>query len=262
MRILLSIKVVLLSLLLSTANISFAQDLIMSTAHWPPWVIIEDHEKSVHKTQSNNNQRFSGINIDIAKALAKKLGFNLILNSCSWSSCINLHKAGKSDILDSLLMRTARKEHMYFITPAYKKTSDKVVFIKQKSDIQISTYEDLYQLEKIGVTEATKYAPKFDSDNTLNKHSVASDMQLFAMLKRDRISAFIMDENIADYMLSHSQYAGLFKKSMRFNENRKNVYFALSKKSALVDDLPAFNHAMEEVLSGGFIETLVEKYTQ
>jgi len=262
MRTLLSIKLPLLSLIISTANVGFAQDLIMSTAHWPPWVIIEGHEKSVHKTQSNNNQRFSGINIDIAKALAKNLGFNLILNSCSWSSCINLHKAGKSDLLDSLLMRTARKEHMYFITPAYKKTSDKVVYIKQKSEIQINTYNDLYQLETIGVIEATKYAAQFDSDKKLNKHSVDTDMQLFAMLKRDRISAFIMDENIADYMLSHSQYTGLFKKSMRFNENRKGVYFALSKKSALANDLPAFNRAMEEILSDGFVESLVEKYTQ
>lgn len=262
MKILSPIPLLCLAMLLATAKLATAKDLVMATANWPPWVIIKDHNLSSERSLSKENDRFSGINIDIAKALAKKLELNLVLISCSWSSCINLHKSGKSDLLDSLLQREERKAHMHFLTPAYKTTSDKVIYLNNDSDIQLNSYQDLYKIGLIGVTEATKYSPQFDSDDKLNKLPVESDVQLFAMLKRNRIDAFIMDENIADYMLSHSKYADLFTKSLRFNENKKEVFFALSKKSPLVSLLPEFNQAMSEVLSDGFVDSLVKKYTQ
>ena len=201
----------------------------MSTAHWPPWVIIEGYEKSAHKTQSNNNQRFSGINIDIAKALAEKLGFNLILNSCSWSSCINLHKAGKSDILDSLLMRASRQRDICILLPLLiKRPLIKWSISSRRSDL----FKSILMTICINWKKLVSLKPPNTHRNLIATISLtntlwSSDMQLFAMLKRDRISAFIMDENIADYMLSHSQYAGLFKKSMRFNENRKRRLFCI-----------------------------------
>jgi hypothetical protein len=51
-------------------NSAQAKERVMATAHWPPWVTIEDKHK------------FSGINIAPARALAKELDLGLVLITC------------------------------------------------------------------------------------------------------------------------------------------------------------------------------------
>jgi polar amino acid transport system substrate-binding protein len=226
-----------------------AKELVMATAHWPPWVIIEDKHK------------FSGINIDLANALAKELDLDLVLINCSWASCINLLKAGKSDILDSLLKRPKRLETMLFIDPPYKKTNDKVVYINESNQQNIKEYDDLYSLEYIGVSEGTKYSKRFDSDEKLKKYPVAFDLQLFSMLDKNRLDAFIIDESIGDYMITRNGFSGKFKKTVRFNENQRNVFFALSKNSPHAADIDKFNTAMAKLIDSGLVEKLLDRYT-
>ena len=246
-------KVVISCILLCSSILPFthsqAKELILATAHWPPWVIIDE------------NKNFSGINIDLAKALAKELNLKLVLINCSWSSCVKLLKAGKSDILDSLLKRPKRLETMLFINPPYKKTNDKVVYTNHLNPLKVANYDDLYALELIGVSDGTKYAERFDNDEKLNKYPVAFDHQLFSMLDKKRLDAFIIDEAIGDYMIIKNGFSGKFKKVIRFSENQRDVHFALSKKSSHAADIEKFNAAMNKLIASGLVDKLLERYT-
>ena len=111
-----------------------------TNAAFPPYEMTDD------------NGGFEGIDVEIATAIADKLGLELVVDDMDFSSVINAVQGGKADIaMAGLTVSEERKQNVDF-TASYA-TGVQVVIVPEDSDI--TTVDDLSNDKMIGTQEAT-----------------------------------------------------------------------------------------------------------
>lgn len=65
------------------------------------------------------------------------------------------------------------------------------IVIATRADREISKYEDLHQLELVGIFRSGSISDRFDNDNLINKHEIASYPMMLEMLKKNRVQAIV-----------------------------------------------------------------------
>ena len=213
----------------------------MSTnAAFPPYEMIAD------------DGSFEGIDVEVAAAIAEKLGLELVVDDMGFDAALTAVQTGKSDIaMAGITVTDDRKEVMDF-SDSYA-TGIQVVIVKEGSPIQ--TVDDLDNAEMIGCQKATT-GYIYCSDSYGEDHVTAYDTGALAVmaLVNGQIDAVVIDSEPAKAFVAANE--GLKILDTEFSV--EDYAIAVGKgNSALLD---AINSAMAELKADGTFQSIVDKY--
>ncbi len=200
---------------------------------------------------------FEGIDVEVAAAIAEKLGLELVVDDMGFDAALTAVQTGKSDIaMAGITVTDDRKEVMDF-SDSYA-TGIQVVIVKEDSPIQ--TVDDLANAEMIGCQKATT-GYIYCSDTVENggygeDHVTAYDTGALAVmaLVNGQIDAVVIDSEPAKAFVAANE--GLKILDTEFSV--EDYAIAVGKgNSALLD---AINNAMAELKADGTFQSIVDKY--
>ena len=232
--------------------------LVMATnATFPPYEYIENGE-------------YVGIDVEIAKLIAKELGKELEIKDVEFGSIIGGVKSGKFDIgMAGMTVTEDRKVNVNFST-TYATGIQSVIV---KSDCTYASYEDFYtgfdaegnpqgvvEGIKIGVQQDTTgdiYCSSepakwgFGEENVIRYKTGADAVQA---LIEGKVTAVIIDNEPAKSFVASNE--GLKIQETAFTEEEYAI--AVNKKNdELLEDI---NAALKKLTDNGEIQKIIDKY--
>lgn len=228
-------------ILMSGCGLNSNNQLVLATeAGFAPYEFYQDGE-------------IVGVDIDIAKEIAKRLDKELVIKDVSFDFLINEVKSGKADFAAAGISITDERKKQVDFTDEYT-ISNQVVVVR--SDSKLSNFNELSS-KRIAVQLGT-VADLYVSDNYPNATLVQHKKYLSAVedVKASKVDCLIMDEipaknivlqndklKIMDGILFQDRYGMIVKKGN--DELRKQI-----------------NVVLEEMVLDGTIDKLVLKYSK
>ena len=218
--------------------------LIMSTnAQFPPYEMVADGEGAY--------KGFDGIDVEIAAALADKLGLELVIDDMDFDSALIAVQQGKSDmVLAGLTYREDRDQVMDFST-SYA-TGVQVVIVADGSDIE--SPDDL-EGKLIGTQRGTTgniyCEDDYGTDSVLGYDNGALAVQA---LLNGQVDAVVIDNGPAQAYVAAN--AGLHILETEYVTED----YCLAVNEGNTELLNALNDALESMINDGTVQTIVEKY--
>ena len=216
-----------------------------TNAAFPPYEMISD------------NGGFEGIDVEIATAIAQKLGLELVVDDMEFGSVITSVQGGKSDIaMAGLTVTEERKQNVDF-TESYA-TGVQVIIVPEGSDIQ--TVDDLANNKMIGVQDGTTgyiYCSSPVEDGGYGEDHVTSypnGAMAIEALKGGKVDAVVIDNEPAKAFVQAN--AGL--KILDTEYIVENYAIGISKDNNGLRD--AVNNALKELIADGSVKLIVDKY--
>ena len=216
-----------------------------TNAAFPPYEMTDD------------NGGLEGIDVEIATAIAEKLGLELVVDDMDFSSVINAVQGGKADIaMAGLTVNEERKQNVDF-TASYA-TGVQVVIVPEDSDI--TTVDDLSNDKMIGTQEATT-GYIYCSDTPENggygeDHVVAYTNGATAIqaLLGGKVDAVVIDNEPAKAFVAANPTLKILDTEYVTEEYATGIS---KENNALLD---AVNGALEELIADGTVQSIVDKY--
>ena len=229
--------------------------LIMATnAEFPPYEMQADGE-GVYT--SPDGVKFEGIDVEIAKALADKLGLELVIDDMDFDAALIAVQQGKCDmVLAGLTYRADRDELMDFST-SYA-TGVQVVIVRDDSDI--IELDDLANNKMIGTQRGTTgyiYASDTPENGGYGEdHVLAYDNGALAVqaLLNGQIDAVIIDNGPAQAYVAANDGLHILPAEWV----TENYCLAVNEGNTVL--LEALNTALEELIADGTVQTIIDKY--
>ncbi|MBQ8358821.1 MAG: transporter substrate-binding domain-containing protein [Oscillospiraceae bacterium] len=220
--------------------------LIMATnAAFPPYEYIEGNE-------------VVGIDAEVAKAIADKLGLELVITDMEFDSIIESVKGGKADIgLAGLTVTDERKEEVDF-TESYA-TGVQVVIVTE--DSKITSVDDLFAEganTKIGVQRATTgdLYTTWDLEDeglaTIDRYSKGAEA--VQALKTGKVDCVVIDNEPAKAFVETVE--GLKILETEYIEEQ----YAAAMNKENTELFEAVNNALKELIADGTVQKIIDKY--
>ena len=219
--------------------------LIMATnAYFPPYEYYEGEE-------------VVGIDVEIAQAIADKLGLTLKVEDMEFDSIITAVQGGKADMgLAGMTVTPDRQENVNF-SDSYA-NGVQVVIVKE--DSEIATPDDLADGKKIGVqlgTTGDTYASDTPEnggygEENVEKYSKGADAVM--ALAQGKVDAVFIDNEPAKSFVESTE--GL--KILDTEYTNEDYAAAISKDNEAL--LNAVNGALTELKADGTIQSILDKY--
>ncbi len=213
--------------------------------NWPPFTIGE-------------RKPFRGIDIDIAKVIAQKLGLKLNIKYCPFKRCLMDMEVGAYDLQSGIAFNEKRAKYLEYIQVPYGDVTV-AFYVNKNSDVVLNSYDDLYHMT-IGSVTASHYFEPFNSDTKIKKQEVYKESLLVPMLLNGRFDAMIGTSPNLEYEILKAGLKGLFKKAPFHPEGKVQLYFAISKKSPLLQFKTRIADIMKELVESGQVQTFMSKY--
>ncbi len=220
--------------------------LIMATnAEFPPYEFIENNE-------------VTGIDADIAAAIAEKLGLKLKIENMEFDSIITSVKNGKADMGVAGMTVTAERLEEVNFTESYA-TGVQVVIVKEGSPI--TSVDDLFAEganTTIGVQLATTgdlYSTWDIEDEglgTVDRYNKGADAVM--ALKSGKVDCVIIDNEPAKAFVAENE--GL--KILDTEYAIEDYAIAMSKNNN--DLYEQVNAALKELIADGTVQKILDKY--
>ena len=220
--------------------------LTMSTnASFPPYEMVAD------------DGSFEGIDIEVAGAIAQKLGLELQVDDMGFDAALQAAQTGKSDMVMAGVTVTEERQAVMDFSNTYA-NGVQVVIVKEDSPIQ--TVNDLANANMIGCQMGTT-GYIFCSDTPENggfgeDHVTPYDDGAAAVqaLMNGQIDAVVIDNKPAQEYVAANP--GLNILDGEFT-NEDYAIGVAKGNTALLD---AINGALEELTNDGTIQSIVDKY--
>ena len=219
--------------------------LIMSTnAEFAPYEYVADDGKGFQGTG------YEGIDIEIAYALAQKLGLELVVDDMDFDAALLAVQQNKSDIVMAGVTVTEDRQLVMNFSDSYA-TGVQVVIVKEGSDV---TMDNLG--EKMIGTQRGTTGYIYTSDDYGDDHVTAYDNGASAVqaLINGQVDCVVIDSAPAEAFVAAN--AGLtildteyVTESYAIGVNKDNT--------ALLD---AINQALAELTADGTVQSIVDKY--
>ena len=223
-----------------------AGKLTMSTnAQFPPYESVADDGKGYEGTG------FEGIDIEIAYALAQKLGLELVVDDMDFDSALSAVQTGKSDIVAAGVTVTPERQNTMSFTDSYA-NGVQVVIVKEGSDIK--TIDDL-EGKQIGTQRGTTgyiyCTDDFGEDNV-----IAYDDGLTAVqaLNNGQVDAVVIDNAPAQEFVAANPGLKILDTAYAQED------YAIGVAKGNTQLLDAINGALEELQADGTLQAIVDKY--
>ena len=220
--------------------------LTMSTnASFPPYEMVAD------------DGSFEGIDVEVAGAIAEKLGLELQVDDMGFDAALQAAQTGKSDMVMAGVTVTEERQAVMDFSNSYA-NGVQVVIVKEGSPIQ--TVDDLANANMIGCQMGTT-GYIFCSDTPENggfgeDHVTPYDDGAAAVqaLMNGQIDAVVIDNKPAQEYVAANP--GLKILDGEFT-NEDYAIGVAKGNTALLD---AINGALEELTNDGTIQSIVDKY--
>ena len=231
----------------STNELNTIEDgkLIMSTnAAFPPYEMTDD---------AGN---FIGIDVEVAQAIADKLGLELVIDNMEFTAALEAAQNGKSDMVMAGVTVTEDRLMVMDFSDSYA-TGIQVVIVPNGSDI--TAIEDL-EGKKIGTQMGTTgyiYASDSPENGGYGEDNVvAYDNGITAVqaLLNGQIDAVIIDNAPAQAFVAENP--GL--KILEAEWVTENYAIGFAKGNTVL--IEAVNNALAELIADGTVQQIVDKY--
>ncbi|ADL05624.1 basic amino acid ABC transporter substrate-binding protein [Lacrimispora saccharolytica] len=198
----------------------------------------------------HDNNQIVGIDADIAKAIADKMGVELEIQDMAFDSLIPAVQSGKADFAAAgMTVNEDRKKNVDF-TDTYAEAAQ-VIIVKEGS--QIKTPDDLAG-KKIGVQTGTTGDIYADDIENADIQRFNKGMEAVMALSQDKIDAVIIDREPAKVFVKEN--AGLVILDEAFTEEE----YAIAVKKDNKELLDKMNGAIKELKESGELKKIVDKY--
>ena len=223
-----------------------AGKLIMSTnAQFPPYEMVAD------------NGSFEGIDVEVAQAIAEKLGLELVIDDMDFDAALLAAQQGKSDmVMAGVTVNEERLQVMDF-SDSYA-NGVQVVIVPENSDID--SVDDLSNDKMIGTQRGTT-GYIYCSDTVENggygeDHVTAYDSGATAVmaLVNGQVDAVVIDNAPAQEYVKANP--GLKILDTEFT----NEDYAIGIAKGNTALLEAINGALAELTADGTLQSIVDKY--
>ena len=219
--------------------------LIMSTnAAFPPYEMVADGE-GVY-------QGYEGIDVEIAVALADKLGLELQIDDMDFDAALMAVQNNAADVmLAGLSYSEERDENMDFTDPYA--TGIQVVIVPEGSEVTLDNVGE-YMIGTQRGTTGFQYA----TDDYGEEHVIGYDNGATAVqeLINGTIDAVIIDNAPAQEYVAANPDAGLALLDGAWVE--EDYCAAVDEGNTVL--LDAINAALNEMITDGTVQTIVDKY--
>ena len=216
-----------------------AGKLTMSTnAAFPPYEMTTD------------SGEFEGIDIDVAAAIAEKLGLELQVDDMDFDAALLAAQNGKSDMVMAGVTVTDERLKVMDFSDTYAEGIQSIIV---KEDSTIASPDDL--ADKMIGTQRGTTGYIYCSDDFGDDHVTPYDDGLTAVqaLNNGQVDAVVIDNAPAkEYVAANP---GL--KVLDTSYAEEDYAIGLAKGSALED---AINAALEELKADGTLQSIVDKY--
>ena len=216
-----------------------AGKLIMSTnAAFPPYEM------------TTADGSFEGIDVEVADAIAKKLGLELVIDDMDFDAAQLAVQQGKSDICMAGLSVTEDRLLVMDFSDSYA-TGVQVVITKEGSDVTIDNLG-----EKLIGTQRATTGNIYCTDEYGEDHVIAYDDGIVAVqdLMNGKVDAVVIDQAPAQEFVAAN--AGLVILDTPWVEEEYSI--GVNKgNTALLD---AVNAALAELTADGTVQSIIDKY--
>ncbi len=215
---------------------------------YAPWKIVE------------HGVLTGGIDIMLTDYIFDQLGMDTLYEVFPWKRCLHNMERGTSDFISGVLRTPEREAYLHFIQPAYKTKSVKVFYVKKGHGAEFSELAHFRQ-QLVGYLRGAKYFKEFDNDHFINKQELDSDAQALKLVAADRLDAAILTMENGEFLLSrHPELREQIELAEYSYEKSINVYFAISKKSWLLDHKDAVQQVVQEAVESKHVEKLISGF--
>lgn len=216
-----------------------AGKLIMSTnAAFPPYEMVAD------------DGSFEGIDVEIAGAIAKKLGLELVVDDMDFDAALLAVQQGKSDIvMAGVTVNEDRKLVMNF-SDTYSK-GVQVVIVKEGSDVTLDNLGDQMIGTQRGTTGYIYTSGDYGEDHVTAYDNGASAVQA---LMNGQVDCVVIDSAPAQAFVETNP--GLTILDTEYTS--EDYAIGMNKDNTAL--LEAVNGALKELTEDGTIPAIVEKY--
>ena len=214
--------------------------LTMSTnAAFPPYESTDD------------NGNFVGIDIDVAAAIADKLGLELQVDDMDFDAALLAAQNGKSDMVMAGVTVTEDRQLVMDFSDSYA-TGIQSIIVKEDSDI--ATPDDL--ADKMIGTQRGTTGYIYCSDDFGDEHVTPYDDGLTAVqaLVNGQVDAVVIDNAPAKEFVAANP--GLVLLDTSYAE--EDYAIGMAKGNTALED--AVNAALEELKADGTLQSIVDKY--
>ena len=200
---------------------------------------------------------FEGIDVEVADAIAQKLGLELVVDDMGFDAALTAVQTGQSDIAMAGITVTEDRLEVMDFSDSYA-TGVQVVIVREDSPIQ--TIDDLANAEMIGCQAATTgyiYASDTPENGGYGEdHVTAYENGALAVmaLVNGQIDAVIIDNEPAKAFVEANE--GLKILDTPWVEEE----YAIGVAKRNTDLLDAINAVMEELKADGTFQSIVDKY--
>lgn len=209
---------------------------------WSPW------------TYHDENDELVGYDVEVAKAIAEKLGVKANFVEGEWDGLFAGMDAGRYDIVVNGVDITEERAQKYNFTEPYAYNRTAIIVKDDNDDIQ--SFEDLNGKHTANTISSTyaELAEKYGADVT----GVDDLNQTFELLLSGRIDATLNAElTYYDYMKAHPDAK---IKIAALTDDASEVAIPLRKGAASDNLRTAINQALEELRADGTLSELSVKY--
>lgn len=218
----------------------------MSTnAAFPPYIMLDD------------NNEFTGIDAEIAQAIAEKLGLELVIDDMEFTPALLAAQNGESDFAMGGVSITEKRKATMDFSDSYA-TGIQVVIVKEDSPIQ--SVDDLGNAEMIGCQAGTTgylyCSDTPENDGFGEDHVTAYDTGALAVmdLAAGTIDAVVIDNEPAKEYVA--QTPGL--KILDGAWVTEDYGIGFQKGNTALKD--AVNAALAELVADGTLQGILDKY--
>jgi len=215
--------------------------LIMSTnAQFPPYEMVAD------------NGSFEGIDVEIAQAIADKLGLELVIDDMDFDAALLAAQNGKSDIVMAGVTVTDERKQVMEFSDSYA-NGVQVIIVKDGSSI--TTVDDLSKADKIGTQRGTTGYIYCTGDYG-DDHVTAYDDGATAVqaLLNGQVDCVVIDSAPA------SEYVKANTGLKILDTEYTNEDYAIGMAKGNTALLNAVNGALAELKSEGTLQSIIDKY--
>ncbi|HCD6451644.1 TPA: ABC transporter permease subunit [Staphylococcus aureus] len=197
----------------------------------------------------NGKTEYAGVDIDLAKKIAKDNNLKLKIVNMSFDSLLGALKTGKIDIIISGMTSTPERKKQVDFSDSYMMTKNIMLVKKDK----VNEYKDIkdFNNKKVGAqkgTEQEKIAQTEIENASITSLSRLPDVIL--ALKSGKVEGAVVEKPVAEAYLKQNPKLGI--SNVKFNEEEKDTVIAVPKDSPKL--LSQINKTIKEVKDKGLIE--------
>lgn len=196
----------------------------------------------------------TGYDVEIATAVAEKLGVEPKFQETQWDAIFAGLDAGRFDIIANQVSITDEREAKYELSEPYTVSPGVVIVSKDNTDIDsLASLKD-----KTTAQSLSSNWYELATENGAKVESVEGWAQAIALLEQGRIDATLNDKlTFLDYKSTNAAAAAKLKIAAETDDPSRNAFVVKKGATALN---AAVNAALDELRADGTLAKISEKY--